>query len=175
MGVDHDAFVLLEPAPQYHVRGLAPHAGQLHQLFHRVGYLPAVSFHQCLCHPDDRSGLAAEESRTVDLLLQDLWIGVREVLCRLVFRDQRGSDHVDSCIGRLSGENRGDEPVEWASAPIENVTPSSRPRRTMRQSRSSRCGSAFTSTAMTRAAALASTCSRSIAYGSRWSSSRPVG
>src|SRR6266576_1098756 len=270
MGVDHDAFVLLEPAPQYHVRGLAPHAGQLHQLFHRVGYLPAVSFHQCLCHPDDRSGLAAEESRTVDLLLQDLWIGVREVLCRLVFRDQRGSDHVDSCIGRLSGENRGDEqvecavvvqraggrgirllearddladaypplglgltgrapsrwsarlrghhpaatrraranvrnasasrvfktwsgssqplraiprptatllmpPVEWASAPIENVTPSSRPRRTMRQSRSSRCGSAFTSTAMTRAAALASTCSRSIAYGSRCNRSRPVG
>src|SRR6266568_6373978 len=65
--------------------------------------------------------------------------------------------------------------VEWASAPIERVTPSARARRAMRQSRSSRCGSAFTSTAMTRAAALASTCSRSIAYGSRWSSSRPVG
>src|SRR5216117_1223831 len=65
--------------------------------------------------------------------------------------------------------------VEWASAPIEQVTPSSRARRTMRQSRSRRCGSAFTSTAMPRAAALASTCSRSIAYGSRCNSSRPVG
>src|SRR5437867_615362 len=66
-------------------------------------------------------------------------------------------------------------PVEWASAPIEKVTPRSRARRTMRQSRSRRCGSAFTSTAMPRAAAFASTCSRSIAYGSRCSRSRPVG
>src|SRR5947208_1733583 len=65
--------------------------------------------------------------------------------------------------------------VEWASAPIEQVTPSSRARRTMRQSRSRRCGSAFTSTAMPRPAALASTCARSIAYGARCNSSRPVG
>src|SRR2546425_12031511 len=269
MGAAHEAFVLLEPAPQYPVGGLPAYAGQLPQRFHRVGSLPAVSLHQCLCHPDDRSGLAAEESRTVDLLLEDLWIGVCEVLCRLVFREQRGGDHVDACIGRLGGENRGDEqlecagvvqragrvgigllearddladacpplglglagpapfrwgarlrghhpaatrraranvrnasasrvfktwsgssqplraiprptatlvmpPVEWASAPIENVTPSSRARRTMRQSRSSRCGSAFTSMAIPRAAAVASTCSRSIAYGSRCNRSRPV-
>src|SRR2546425_389950 len=261
VGVDHDPFVLAEPGAEHDVRGLAAHTGELNQLLHGVGYRTSMALDQRLRHPDDGFGLVAEEPRAVDLLLEDPRVGAREVLCRLVLREQGGCDHVDACIGRLSGEDRGDEQleralvmqragrvgiglletgddladacpplglrlvarasarwgfclrghqpaatsraranarnasasrvfrtwsgssqplraiprptatlamplVEWASAPIEQVTPSSRARRTMRQSRSRRCGSAFTSTAMPRAAALASTCSRSIAYRS---------
>src|SRR5947209_9026331 len=251
VGVDHDPFVLAEPGAEHDVRGFAAHAGELDQLLHGVGYRTSMALDQRLRHPDDGFGLVAEEPRAVDLLLEDPRVGAREVLCRLVLREQGGCDHVDPCIGRLSGEDRGDEQleralvrqragrlgiglletgddladacpplglrlvarasarwgfclrghqpaatsrarantrnasasrvfrtwsgssqplraiprptatlamplVEWASAPIEQVTPSSRARRTMRQSRSRRCGSAFTSTAMPRAAALRS-------------------
>src|SRR3989449_9142677 len=95
-------------------RGFAAHTGELDQLLHGVGYRTSMALDQRLRHPDDGFGLVAEEPCAVDLLLEDPRVGAREVLCRLVLREQGGCDHVDARIGRLSGEDRGDEPLERA-------------------------------------------------------------
>src|SRR6059058_1302027 len=112
--VDHDAFVLPEPGAEDDVRGFAAHTGEPDQLLHGVGYRASMALDQRLRHPDDGFGLVAEEPRAVDLLLQDLRVGAGIVLSRAILREQRRGNHVDSRIGRLGRENRGDQQLECA-------------------------------------------------------------
>ena len=114
VGVDHDTFVLSEPGAEHHIRGFATDAREPHQLVHRVGHLAAVALDQRLGHPDDRLGLVPEESGAVDLLLENLRVGAGVVPRGTILREQGGGDDVDPCIGRLGGENRGDEQLECA-------------------------------------------------------------
>src|SRR5260370_26271052 len=75
MRVHHDAFGLLEPDAQDHVRRLAADAGQLNQLRHCVGHLAAVALPQRLSHPENRLRLVPEEAGAVDFLLEHARVG----------------------------------------------------------------------------------------------------
>src|SRR5205085_2463576 len=68
--VHHDPFILPEPRPQHHVRGLAADARELDQGLHGVGHFAPVLLEQALRHPDDGPGLVPEKPGTVNLLLQ---------------------------------------------------------------------------------------------------------
>src|SRR6266571_3580655 len=110
--VHHDPFTLPEPGAQHHVRGLAPHPGELDQLLHGIRHLAPVALQERLRHPDDRFRLVAEEPGAVNILLEDLGIRRGVVLRRLVLREQRRGDDVDPSVRGLSREDRRDEQLE---------------------------------------------------------------
>src|SRR6266699_1769945 len=110
--VHYDPFTLPEPGAQHHVRGLAPHPGELDQLLHGIRHLAPVALQERLRHPDDRFRLVAEEPGAVNILLEDLGIRRGVVLRRLVLCEQRRGDDVDPSVRGLSGEDRRDEQLE---------------------------------------------------------------
>ncbi len=96
----------------HHVGGLAPHPGQLHELFERGGHLAVVLVLEGAGHAEDVLGLRPVEAGGEDDALDVFGIRVREVVRGRVLREQRGRDLVDVLVGGLRGEDRRGEQLE---------------------------------------------------------------
>ena len=106
MGIDRHRG-LVKNDRSNHISGLAPHAGQTHQVFHRVGNLPAKVGLQHLGHPQKMGSLVVGIGNRLDIGINLLLVGTAHRK-RIGETCQQGrGHHVDPFVGTLGRENDG--------------------------------------------------------------------
>ncbi len=108
MGVDREG-LLPEPAIEHDIGSLAPHAGELHQRFARIGHLTAMFIDEDLAERDHVLGLGVEQADGLDVLLQAVFTEIEHLLRRLHLGEQRAGRLVHADIGRLRAQCHSNE------------------------------------------------------------------
>ena len=98
-----------EHVAEYQVCGLAPHAGQLEQLFHRAGHLAAVLYEQYLGALDYVPRLGVVEAAGLDVLLYLGHIRLGKGLQRGETLKERRGYLVHALVRALRGQADGEQ------------------------------------------------------------------
>lgn len=112
MRIDNNADVYFESVAQNYIRGFAPNAIQLRQLFHGAGHLSAMTLDEFLAASLDIPGFIAEESESLDASLKVKQVGICEIRSAAKFFEQVHRHDVDLFVGALRRQDRGDEQFE---------------------------------------------------------------
>jgi hypothetical protein len=108
MGIDDDAR-LTEGVPENYIRGFSPDSRQGEQLIHRLRDLSAEALGHGFAACDKVFCFTLKESGGTNELFE-FWEISRSQRCRFpVPPKECGSHLVDSLVGTLGGEDRGDE------------------------------------------------------------------
>lgn len=118
VGIHDDAFVDLEGVSEYHVGGLAPHAGEGYELGHRARNLSPVLPDEYAGHALQGARLIAKETHGPYLLFQDIQVRRRIVIRGRVLLKELFCDLVDPNIRGLGGEYRRHQKLKGV-LPIE--------------------------------------------------------
>ena len=111
VGVGHHGRPPVDVA-RHEVGRLAPYAGQLDQLFHRVGNDAAELVAQHVRHGDDIPRLGLVQAAGADILAHFVRGGVGEGIQRRKPFKQGGRHHVDPRVGALGRQAGGDEQLQ---------------------------------------------------------------
>ena len=102
MRIDREG-LLLEPAIEHDIGGLATHTGQPHQIFARVRHFTAIIVNQQLAECDHVLCLGIEQPDGLDVLDQSVEPEVEHLLRRFHLLKQRARCLVHPDIGGLRG------------------------------------------------------------------------
>src|ERR1700730_10009372 len=114
MGINHQAFVLLEPGSQHYIGSLSRYPRQGEELGHLARDLATEVGDNFLGGSDHGLGLVSKKTSGADIGLKLLRSKRSEILNRWVFAEQFGRDAVNVYIGRLGGENRRNQQLPCA-------------------------------------------------------------
>ena len=109
MGIHHHRTGDPVKVSQQQVRRFAPDPRQLQQLFHAVGYFPAVLVQQDNGALDNVPGLGAEKAAGMDQFLYFGDVGFGKGLQRRKAGEERGGNLIHPFIRTLGGEPDGEQ------------------------------------------------------------------